>query len=413
LQILGLLETRTLDFENIILLSVNEGIIPAGKTTHSFIPYDVKKYYGLPTYKGKDAISSYHFHRLLQRASRIFLLYSLDAKNGNAEKSRFLYQLQTELQDFDNVEITDEIWTYPPLKTTKEKPFTIQKNEQMLSCERLQKISASSITTYLRCGVLFYFRYILGLDETNLLETEDMLQNKDMGTIIHRVLEKLVKNGRFRPISNDELNDFAAQIICSGDWNLKADDLRYEKNHLVFQVIVRYLRNYLNVMKDREKSVFIEKTEQVIEKEIFIPMLNRSLTLKGVIDRVDTVQGIKRIVDYKTGIPKDKALKINDLQSLFDGEHSEALQLFFYAYLHYLEYKTAPIEAEIVYFRKLNEVYMLSIDGNTQIGTEMLSEFELLLQQTLSEMLNPEKTFNRTQLIGNCKYCPYLGFCTA
>jgi len=411
LQILGLLETRTLDFENLIMLSVNEGVIPAGKTTQSFIPYDVKQYYGLPTYKGKDAISSYHFYRLLQRAKQVYLLYSLDTKNGNAEKSRFLYQLKTELQEFDNVEITDEIWTYPPLKMETEKPFTIQKNEQMLASERLQKFSASSITTYLRCGVLFYFRYILGLDETNLLENEDILQNKDMGTIIHRVLEKLVKNGSFHPISNEELNEFATQIICNGNWNLKADDLRYEKNHLVFQVIVRYIRNYLNVMQKKTEQVFIEKTEQVIEKEIFVSALNRPLTLKGVIDRIDAVQGIKRIVDYKTGVSNDKALKIKDIQSLFDGEHGEALQLFFYAYLYHLEYKTLPIEAEIVYFRKLNAVHLLSIDGNTQIRAEMLAEFEMLLQQTLSNMLDAGKTFDRTELTGNCKYCVYRGLC--
>ncbi|MCL1822020.1 MAG: PD-(D/E)XK nuclease family protein [Prolixibacteraceae bacterium] len=268
LQILGLLETRTLDFENIILLSVNEGIIPAGKTTQSFIPYDVKRHYGLQTYRGKDAISSYHFYRLLQRANEVYLLYSLDNKNGNAEKSRFVHQLQTELQNFDNVEITDEILTYPPLNMQVGKPFSIQKNLQML--EVLQKFSASSITTYLRCGLLFYFRYVLRLDETNPLETEDMLQNKDIGTIIHSVLEKLVENGQFRPIKQAELAEFVKQIICDGDWNLKENDLLYEKNHLVFQVIVRYLSNYLRQMQQKANTIFIEKTEEMRTKAQYL-----------------------------------------------------------------------------------------------------------------------------------------------
>ena len=412
LQIMGLLETRTLDFENIIMLSVNEGMIPAGKTTHSFIPYDVKKYYGLQTYRGKDAISSYHFYRLLQRANTIYLLYSLDAQSGNAEKSRFLYQLKTELQDYDNVEITDEILTYPPINTTlSEETLSIQKNPQMLACESLQKFSASSITTYLRCGLLFYFRYILGLDETNSLETDDILQNKDMGTIIHRVLEQLVENGRFRAIKKEELTQLVTETICKGDWNLKENDLLYEKNHLVFQVIVRYLSNYLRLMQQRENDVFIEKTEEVVKKELFIPLSNRSVTVKGYIDRIDSSSGVKRIIDYKTGMPKDKALKINDIQSLFDGEHAEALQLFFYAYLYHLQYKPAVLEAEIVYFRKLNATHILTIEDNTEINGSMLSEFETLLQKTIADILNPENPFEQTQNADNCRYCAYRDLC--
>ena len=409
LQILGLLETRTLDFENIIMLSVNEGIIPAGKTTHSFIPLDVKRHYGLQTYNGKDAISSYHFYRLLQRAKNVFLLYSLDAKEGNAEKSRFLYQLQTELQHIDTIEITDEILTYPPLKTVSESPFVIQKNEEMLSCGRLQKFSASSITTYLKCGVLFYFRHILGLDEKNPLETNDTLQNNDMGTIIHSVLEHLVENGHFKPIKREELTELVTQTICNGDWNLKADDLLYEKNHLMFQVIMKYITDYLSLAQ--KNDVFIEKTEEVIEKEVFIPELNRSLTFKGRIDRVDSAQGIKRIIDYKTGISKDKALKIKDIPSLFDGEHSEALQLFFYAYLYYLEYKSTNMEAEIIYFRKLNAEHRLTINDDVCITAEMLTEFEMLLQETLSDILNPETQFEQTQNLHNCRYCVYRDLC--
>jgi len=411
LQILGLLETRTLDFENIIMLSVNEGVIPAGKTTQSFIPYDVKRHYGLQTYRGKDAISSYHFYRLLQRANTVYLLYSLDSKEGNAEKSRFLHQLKTELQDYENIEITDEILTYPPITTTPEKAFAIEKNPYMLDSERLKKFSASSITTYLRCGVLFYFRYILGLDENNPLETEEMLQNKDMGTIIHSVLQQLVENGHFKPIKKEELTALVTKTICAGNWNLKENDLLYEKNHLIFQVIVRYLSNYLSLVQKSETETFIEKTEEEILKELFIPTQNQTVTLKGVVDRVDSFQGIKRIIDYKTGIPKDKALKIKDIPSLFDGEHSEALQLFFYAYLYHLEYKSTPIEAEIVYFRKLNATHILTIDDNTQISEAMLQEFEILLQDVLSEILNPETQFAQTQNIDNCRYCAYRDLC--
>jgi RecB family exonuclease len=410
LQFLGLLETRTLDFENIIMLSVNEGIIPAGKTTHSFIPYDVKRHYGLQTYKGKDAISSYHFYRLLQRANNVYLLYSLDAKSGNAEKSRFLHQLKTELQDYDTIEITDEILTYPPLNTVQEKPFSIQKNPQMLSSERLQKFSASSITTYLRCGLLFYFRYILGLDENNPLNTNDMLQNKDMGTIIHSVLEKLVENGHFKPIKKEELTQLVTETICNSDWNLQENDLLYEKNHLIFQVIVRYISNYLLLMQKKTSDSFIEKTEEEITQPFFVSSHN-SVTLKGVIDRVDSSQGVKRIIDYKTGIPKEKALKITDIQSLFDGEHAEALQLFFYAYLYHLQHNPAAMEAEIVYFRKLNATHILTINENTQISDTLLAEFETLLQQTLSDILNPEKPFEQTLNKDNCRYCAYGELC--
>jgi CRISPR/Cas system-associated exonuclease Cas4 (RecB family) len=411
LQVLGLLETRTLDFKNVILLSVNEGIIPAGKTTNSFIPYDLKTHFGLQTYKGRDAIFSYHFYRLLQRAENIYLLYSLDTKNGNMEKSRFIYQLKNELKSFDNIEITEEIIAYPPVKTEIETPVCIRKTANILTKLKQQKYSASSIGIYLECELRFYFQYVLGLEETNTATVDDMLQSDTIGTVIHTVLEAAVENGHLKRMSKPEIEQSVRTAICSNDnkLNLTEEDLLYEKNYLVFQIIVKYIDAYLKYVQPVEKDFIIEQTEEKLEQTILVD--DSLITLKGFIDRVDLRNGVKRIIDYKTGKLKDTELKLRDIETVFDGKHTKAFQLLFYAYLYHKQYESACLEAEIVSFRKIRTSYILSIDREIQLSENILSCFEDVLIQVLQLILHPETPFSPTTDLNKCKYCPYKDFC--
>jgi CRISPR/Cas system-associated exonuclease Cas4 (RecB family) len=410
LQILGLLETRTLDFKNVILLSVNEGILPAGKTTNSFIPYDVKTHFGLQTYKGRDAVFSYHFYRLLQRAENIYLLYSLDAKNGKAEKSRFLYQLKNKLKSFNNIEITDEIIAYPPIKPESEIAPSIRKTEDTLTKLKQQKYSASSIGTYLECELRFYFRYVLELEETNTFTVDDMLQSATIGTVIHAVLESAVENGHFKRMPKTEIEQNVRSCICNSDnLNLIEEDLRYEKNHLVFQIIVKYIDSYLKYAQANEKDVMIEKTEEKLEQTLCIN--NTDIVLKGIIDRVDLKNGNRRIVDYKTGKLNDTELKLKELGHVFDGKHTKAFQLLFYACLYYRQYNSDRLEAEIVSFRKIRTSYILSIDRTTCLSETVLIDFENILISIIESILDMEKPFNATTALDRCEYCSYKDIC--
>jgi CRISPR/Cas system-associated exonuclease Cas4 (RecB family) len=406
LQIMGLLETRTLDFKNVILLSVNEGVLPTGKTVNSFIPQDVKQYFGLQTYKGKDAVFSYHFYRLLQRAENVYLLYSLDTKKGNAEKSRFIYQLKNELNTYPNIEITDEIISYPPVKLEAETPISIKKTDEMLAKLSEQKYSASSISTYLECELRFYFRYVLEIEDSNSFTLDDMLQGKTIGTVIHSILESAVENGRFKQMERSEIEQLVSERMCNtADLNLTKEDLLYEKNHLVFQIIIKYIDAYLKHAQSFEENIVIKNTEEKLERKLLID--NVSVHLKGIIDRIDLQNNITRIIDYKTGVVKNTELKIKDIEHSFDGEHTKAFQLLFYAYLYHKQHNTDFLEAEIVSFRKIWTPYILSIDKEKQLSPEHINDFEFLLIETIQSILNQDIPFSAITKIDRCKYCTY------
>ncbi|MDR1181177.1 MAG: PD-(D/E)XK nuclease family protein [Bacteroidales bacterium] len=412
LQILGLLETRTLDFKNVILLSVNEGIIPAGKTINSFIPHDVKTHFGLQTYRGKDAIFSYHFYRLLQRAEHIYLLYNLEGKNGSTEKSRFLYQLKNKLRTFNNIKITDEIIAYPPIKPETETPLAIQKTEAILTDLKQKKYSASSIGAYLECSLRFYFQYVLELEETNVRSIDDMLQSATIGTVIHAVLETAVENGRFKRMTKTEIEQSVRTHICNNKrLNLVEEDLLYEKNHLVFQIIIKYIDSYLKYAQTFEKDFIIKQTEEKLEQTLSVDN-TVSIVLKGVIDRVDLQNnGNKRIIDYKTGKLQDTELKVKDMETVFDGKHTKAFQLLFYASLYNKQYNPAYLEAEIISFRKIKTPYILSIDKERRLSKEVLTDFETTLIQVIQSIFQIETPFTATTFLDRCKYCPYKDIC--
>jgi len=409
LQIMGLLETRMLDFKNVILLSVNEGVLPAGKTVNSFIPQDVKQHFGLQTYNGKDAVFSYHFYRLLQRAENIYLLYNLDAKKGNAEKSRFIYQLKNELNTFPNSEIIDEIISYPPVKSEAETPISIKKTDEVLAKLKTQTYSASSICTFLECKLRFYFRYILELEDNNIFTIDDMLQGKTIGTVIHSVLETAVEHGRFKRMEISDIERLVSERMCSPDLNLSKEDLLYEKNHLVYQIIIKYIDAYLKHAQSFEEKVVIKNTEEKLEHKLAVE--NNPITLKGIIDRIDLQNGITRIIDYKTGTVKDNELKIRDIEHAFDGDHTKAFQLLFYAYLYHKQYNTDLLEAEIVSFRKIRTPYSLSIGKEKQLSLEYLTNFEYFLIETIQSILNQDVPFTATTEIDRCNYCVYKDIC--
>lgn len=204
LQIMGVLESRVLDFETVIITSVNEGKFPAGKSTNSFIPYDVKKEYGLPTFKEKDAIYTYHFYHLLQRAKNIYLIYNSDSEGfDSGEKSRFITQLEVEKRPNHNL-IFD--FYNPNVPNIAYQPISIEKTESVIN--RLATIaekgfSPSSLTTYIRNPIQFYFQRILRISEVD--EVEENIAVNTLGTIIHGALENLYKPFIGRILTKEDL----------------------------------------------------------------------------------------------------------------------------------------------------------------------------------------------------------------
>jgi len=396
-QIMGMLESRNLDFETVIITSVNEGILPSGKSNNSFIPFDVKRDYGLPTYKEKDAIYVYHFYRLIQRAKNIYITYNTepDVLEGG-EKSRLITQLLTD--ENLKLHITHTIAT--PKISIEAKPL-IQINKQGEFMEDLKAFaqngfSPTSLTNYIRNPIDFYTRNILKIND--LEEVEENIAANTFGTIIHDSLEQL-----YTPLINQLLTEENVKALKTKvanvvqhhfEKNLSGVDVSKGKFLLVYNVIIKYLHNFLDdeLKQLKRHEIKILALEERYEEFITIPGLDFPIKLKGTLDRVDEFDGTVRIIDYKTGKVEAKNVKITDWKTLItDYDKSKAFQLLCYAYLYSKKHGISDVQAGIISFKKLSQgLFRFSEDKNTQINADTLATFENYLYQLIREICNSE-----------------------
>ena len=406
LQLMGMLETRVLDFENIILTSTNEGILPASSQQNSFIPFDVKIEFGLPTFKEKDAIFSYHFFRLLQRAKNIFILYNTEHDVfGSGEKSRFVTQLEMMRDDIIYKNISPKV--IPSKTALKEIP----KNE--VTFERLKElaekgISPSALTNYLYNPISFYKQKILKIKEFD--DVEETVAFNTLGTVVHEALDELYTPfvGRFLSEENVSKMEKEASNLVKKHFKIqfKNGDISTGKNRLIFEVANRFVSNFLSkeiaLLKDKKNKLKIIATEENLSAEITIKGIDFPVKLHGQVDRVDELNGVLRIIDYKTGMVSSANLRVPEFENLRDEKHLKAIQVLLYAYLFTKSKNynfTQPLEAGIYSFKNLNSGF-LPIDfalprkkPETNITAEKLEEFITELKIYIKEIYNPEIDF--------------------
>jgi len=406
LQLMGMLETRVLDFENIILTSTNEGILPASSQQNSFIPFDVKIEFGLPTFKEKDAIFSYHFFRLLQRAKNVFILYNTEHDDfGSGEKSRFVTQLEMMRDDIIYKNISPKV--IPSKTALKEIP----KNE--VTFERLKElakkgISPSALTNYLYNPVSFYKQKILKIKEFD--DVEETVAFNTLGTVVHEALDELYTPfvGRFLSEENVSKMEKEANNLVIKHFKIqfKNGDISTGKNRLIFEVANRFVSNFLlkekELLKDKKNKLKIIATEENLSAEITIEGIDFPVKLHGQVDRVDELNGVLRIIDYKTGMVSSTNLRVPEFENLRDEKHLKAIQVLLYAYLFTKSKNynfTQPLEAGIYSFKNLNSGF-LPIDfalprkkPETSITAEKLEEFITELKIYIQEIYNPEIDF--------------------
>lgn len=406
LQLMGMLETRVLDFENIILTSTNEGVLPASSQQNSFIPFDVKIEFGLPTYREKDAIFSYHFFRLLQRAKNVYILYNTEHDDfGSGEKSRFVTQLEMMRTD-----IVQKIIS-PKIVTQKNELKEIDKND--LIFERLKELaksgfSPSSLTNYLYNPIAFYKQKILRIKEFD--DVEETVAYNTLGTVVHETLDELYKPfiGQFLKVDDIvEMENLIKDLIVKHfKIHFKNGDLSTGKNRLIFEVAIRFVTNFLSkekeLVKNENNQLKIIATEENLSAEIEIEGIDFPIKLHGNVDRVDELNGEIRIIDYKSGMVKGSELKVLDFEKLREKEKYKAIQVLLYSYL-YTKSKTFDfsknIKAGIYSFKNLNEGFLsINFSSNyrnpdTIITEEKLEEFIAELKGYIKEIYNPEVAF--------------------
>ncbi len=401
LQVMGLLETRALAFERIVMLGMNEGVIPKGKKQESFIPFDIRKRTGLPVYEERNAISAYHVYRLFAHSKNSYWLY-----NGNpsglfsGEPSRYLLQLKHKLPPKriipKEITIESETQTIP-------KPAAIPKDQTTLELLRInlteRGLSASALKNYLHRPYDFYTDFVLGLNPQGELETS--IGARWSGLIIHDVMEALYKPFVNKPLKEKDLLNaiqkipakvreiFFEKYLPQEQKNLTAPDIT-GKDLLALEaaqnMIKKYIRHDLNLIK-KGHELIIRDLEKKYQTDFITPS-GHKVRLKGYIDRIDTLDGHIRIIDYKTGKVEGLSHRNPLEEALRQEDKSYLLQLYFYALLLKNTRNTEENITLYIYSPRTR-----SVETSKEITQERVILFENFLSEIINEMLNPAIPF--------------------
>ena len=407
LQIMGMLESRNLDFETVILTSVNEGVLPSGKSNNSFIPFDLKVRLGLPTYKEKDAVYTYHFYRLLQRAKNIYLLYNTepDVLEGG-EKSRLISQLLTDENKYPDIR---EKIAAPEISPVMKSLEIIEKDEHLLSLIKAlaaKGFSPTSLSNYIRNPIDFYKRNLLGIDD--ILEVEETIAANTFGTIVHDTLEDIYTPLVGQILTEKNLTEAKGNITRLVKQHFSKSylegDITQGKNLIAYHVIVRYIENFidLEIKEVKGHEIKIIALEQNLKVQLQIPELEFPVQLKGKLDRVDSYDGTVRIIDYKTGKVNQSQVEIVDwVEIASEYEYSKAFQLLCYAVMYNAQEPIETIESGIFTFKNLSSGLLrfatkegkMSRKKDYQITQETLALFFNELKALILEICNPYIAF--------------------
>lgn len=442
LQIMGVLETRTLDFEYLILVNVNEGVLPSGKTINSFLPNDLKRAFGLPLYLEKDAIYAYHFYRLLQRASEVIITYdSVTDTFGKGEKSRFVTQLQLEMKQYNSdIQITEEVAVNAEFPDKTENIISILKNEDTLNKilkkatanDDYRALSPSSLITFKECSLRFYFRYGAGLKETT--EVEESAEANTFGSILHLSLENLYKEFTGKVINESDLKNALKnkKLIVQQSFVTFFEGAELTGKSLLQEEVInvyveKLIKSDINLvanLKNKNQFLTISNLEQEFSASITLNLNGvggnykpEIVYIKGKIDRIDSSGGFVRILDYKNSIHFSDKFIFTDFETLFlDVNYNKQLQLIIYAWLLHKNNFCPPekMQPGIIPFKEfLAEPKYILKDKNQPLilSVEFLNEFEIHLKQFIQNIFDTKLPFLQTDNIDICEYCAYKSIC--
>ena len=412
MQIMGLLESRVIDFENIILVSCNEKFLPGPHIQNSFIPQDLKEYLGLPTKHDRESIFAYYFYRLLQRTKNVHLIYNNGLPNGldSNEISRYLIQLKNEFPYPIKVEHIDFSWNNNKKVTTipKEKE-TLQKIDLLFE----KGLSPSALNNYLRCPLDFYYKYVLRVKEKD--ELEELIENNTQGDIIHQVLEDLYRE-QMPNITASKVDIMLDKYVEYTDQQFQkkfpSGSYKFGKNLLYFKMALHSIKLFLNKEKrfiEKEGPFEILSLEELLQTELIVATKqgNKKIVLKGKADRIDVHKGQLRIIDYKSGYTKKEEVTVNSIEEI--TKSYKATQLMFYAYLYKKQHPdTSPISG-IISMKNLNAnllPFTLKSDDNAiQFSDSTYQEFEELLIEIIQEIYDSELIFSHDKESKYCMMC--------
>ena len=424
LQVMGLLETRNLDFEVVNMLSVNEGVIPKNKNSNSLIPYDVRKYYNLPTYNQQQAVYAYHFYRLLHNAKKINLFYnSLSDSSGLGEPSRFIRQIEYELVK-KNPKVKLQHFQYKsPIINLKSNIISVDKDDTML--KKITKLSPTSISTYLRCSLQYYWKYIMNI---NCDEVNEEIQMNVIGSIIHNTLDELYRNfgnevvteSKFLEVRNQYLDKCYQNALRNNNFRNGLPKTGF--NSIIASVIDTMISRFL----DNEHNIVKENSLRILctEKELSFHLNN--VELHGFADRIDLLNDKLRVIDYKTGSVNPYDVSISGNAQQLQDMHDKSIQLIMYKYLFIKMLNSnalgldgaliAHIEEEnivpgIIALQKMsNGVFELKVN-NADLANDFEAQCDIMFEQLISDIFDKNNPFTQTDDTKVCGYCSFRNIC--
>lgn len=444
LQVMGILETRNLDFENVFILNMNEDSWPATPRRGSFIPYNIRKAFSLPVFDHQDSMYAYLFYRLLQRAKNVHFLHNTVSEfNVNGEISRLVQQLEVE----SSYTIEKRILA-SPIKTTAPKPIVIEKTEVILKkMERYlhgfvgskdnypSAFTPSALSIYLDCRLKFYFKYVERLYEPD--EVQEEMDPMVFGNILHDTMELLYKQfidaNKRKEIHPEDI--FWIQAGIGGALNkafIKHYGIKNEKKfHLEGRSLIAadVLKKFIHKILDYDKAyapfrvIGLEadsKDGYHLDYAVNVHGTTKRIRLKGIIDRLDMKDGKVRVIDYKTGRDEKDFTTMASLVDRTDKKRRKAVfQVFFYAYLFMKKFPGdfQCIEPGLFNSRDLFaddfewKIYDKSQKVKVEEFRDYLAEFEEILAEILTEMYDPDAVFDQTDDLKKCGYCPYNQIC--
>lgn len=426
LQVMGMLETRCLDFKNVIIVSANEGVLPSAGSQHSFIMYDLRKAFNLPVHQERDALTAYNFYRLLQRAENICLVYNTDQDGiGAKEKSRYVSQLVYELPKLNKqVKIQNLIAGAELDAGGFSKTISIDSSVEIAEIaakKALDGFSPSLINLFRECRLKFYFRYIVGLKELD--EVEESVDQNMLGTIMHKALENLYRPFVGEALSPENLESMhklvSPEVLNAFKKEFPDEEADRGRNHLARKVATRYITQYLEQEKERIVSQLAKKInntvlglEEVLTFESTVS--GKTVLFKGSADRIDEMNKAIRIIDYKTGNVDDKDVKIDDI-ALFatTDDKGKAFQLMMYAWL-YLKSRNenATVQPGLISFRRKDKRLLeLKTPTGNFLNLKNIAGFEEVLFAITEQILSPNTTFDQTQDVQMCRSCEFNQIC--
>lgn len=434
LQIMGVLETRALDFENIIILSMNERVFPRKHYAKTFIPNALRRGYGMSTISFQESMYAYYFYRMIARAKNVYIMY--DARTGgmrSGEMSRYLYQLKFL---YDRTKINFSMVSYnviapqtPPMEVVKT-PEVMRKLNLFKTPDSNRNLSASALKKYISCPLSFYLYYVEGLQQED--EITEYMDEGTYGTIMHEIFEKIYMNlkgdaqdvkvteeiidaikkrqGDLMKLITRSINRHYNKLGKENDTPLTGD------GKVLGEIMLHF--TLLMLEKEKKTTVFYFVDAEAKHNSQWKINNRHTINFKQIIDRIDRVDNKQRlrIVDYKTGSDETK---LNSIEQLFDKDCTKNIkaifQLFVYCfyYSYYTGYK-GDIQPIIYNYRTLNTTELSPIIiNNDKLETYLTykDEFWQHFEQLIDEIFDPEIPFRPATNDAACKYCKLLQFC--